>query len=113
MTEDDYWVHLEYRVSRELMVIENNAFRALWCDGFIPESYVLDTRDPHIAGHVWICTGRQQDRWEFWLDIRDLVGAKEDVPWAKLLPNDEMTGWLIVDVNGRKIHINPFHEVAA
>ena len=49
MTEHDYWVHLEYRVSRELVVIENNVFSALWCDGFIPESYILDARDPHIT----------------------------------------------------------------
>jgi hypothetical protein len=37
--------------------------RALWCDGFIPDKYLLSAPNPRIVGRVWIAKGpRWQDR---------------------------------------------------
>jgi hypothetical protein len=65
VTEADYWVKLELRVCRELEGMEDRAVRSLWCDGSIPEQYLLDDPTPRVTGRAWIGTGpRKQDRWE-------------------------------------------------
>lgn len=107
MTEVDYWPRLEFRVCRELAGMEDKALRSLWCDGFIPEDYVFDDAAPRIAGRAWICRGPQQDPWEFTLLLDQAVRAREDVHWEALLPPDEVTGWLDVDLLGRRIRIGP------
>ncbi len=113
MTESEYWASLEYRVTRELGRMDDNALRSLWCDGFIPERFAVDNADPHITGAVWICSGPRQHRWEFRLDLGRTVDRSADVRWANLLPADDATGWLTVDLEGRRIRINPSQALAA
>jgi hypothetical protein len=51
VTEDEFWRRLEYRVSHELAGLEG-ALRFLWCDGFVPDEYLLDgdaTDDPRAS----------------------------------------------------------------
>lgn len=112
MPESDYWVHLEYRVTRALAAMESKVLRALWCDGFVPENYLLNVVEPCITGTAWICNGPQQSSWNFRLDLQNPVNGKNDIPWANLLPADDVTDWLAVSVDGREIRINPFEAVA-
>jgi hypothetical protein len=108
MTEADYWTSLEYRVTRELATILEGDVRSLWCDGFIPERYLFDEPAPRVTGRVWIATGPgKQDQWEFTLLLDESTGAREDISWSALLPADESTGWLTVDLDGQGLRLTP------
>ena len=39
--------------------------------------------------------------------------TREDVCWETLLPGDEVTGWLGVDLEGLRLRITPGRAVAA
>jgi hypothetical protein len=107
VTEADYWLRLEYRVCRELAGMEDKALRFLWCDGFIPEQYLLDEPTPRITGHAWIGNGpRKQDRWKFTLFLDQAVCNRDEISWSALLPPDDVTGWLGVDLDHRQIEFN-------
>jgi hypothetical protein len=82
--------------------------RSLWCDGFIPEQYLLDDATPRITGRAWIGNGpRQQDKWEFALLLPHPVGSRDEVDWATLLPPENVTRWLSLDQRGKRIQIEP------
>jgi hypothetical protein len=93
--------------------MEDKALRSLWCDGFIPEVYWLDEPTPQITGHAWICTGPKQDRWKFTLLLHQAVRTREEISWSALLPPDDVTGWLGVDLDHRRIRITPPQAVEA
>ena len=112
VTETDYWASLEFRICRELARMEENAIRFLWCDGLIPEEYLVDAPSPHITGRAWICNGRMQEQWEFALVLEHSVRSLEEVSWASLLPSEDVTGWLAVDLEGRRIRLTPSRVVA-
>jgi hypothetical protein len=112
VTETDYWAKLEFRVCREFARMEENALRFLWCDGFIPEEYLVDDPSPRITGRAWICNGPRQDQWEFALVLDHSVRSREDVSWASLLPSENLTGWLAVDSDERRIRLSPCRAVA-
>lgn len=107
MTEDDYWPRLEYRVTREFAVMADAAFRSFWCDGFVPEQFRVSENAACITGVAWIGTGARQARWEFRLDLPGTVLSRTDVLWAELLPPDDRSGWLTIDVERRVIRIDP------
>ncbi len=107
MDEADYWVNLEYRVCREFAGMSENHLRYLWCDGFIPEQYLLDDPTPRITGRVWICNGPRQVEWEFTLFLPHSVGPRDQIAWASLLPTENATRWLALDQRGKRIQIEP------
>jgi hypothetical protein len=87
--------------------MEEQERRSLWCDGFLPERYVLEGAAPHITGVAWICKGSWQQPWEFRLDLGGPVRSKDNIPWEELLPAEDLTAWLAVDVEGRRIRVSP------
>jgi hypothetical protein len=94
--------------------MEDKALRFLWCDGFIPEQYLLENPTPRITGRAWIGIGRRkQDRWEFSLFLDQATLTREDISWSGLLPPDEVTGWLGVDLDGRRLLVTPSRAIAA
>lgn len=107
MTEDDYWVHLEYRVCDELEGIEEHRRRGLWCDGFIPRDYALDDHPPQIRGRVWICDREHQWEWDFTLLLERSVPNRESTLWQAQLPADDVTRWLRLDFDLRHVRIAP------
>jgi hypothetical protein len=112
MVESDYWVNLEFRVCREFAAMPENHLRYLWCDGFIPEQYLLDGPSPRITGRAWICNGPRQDQWVFTLFLNHPVGSRSDIDWPSLLPLENATRWLAVDGAGKRIQIEPSAAVA-
>jgi hypothetical protein len=50
--ECDYWVSLEYRVCREFVGMKYKVLRHLWCDGFIPDQYLLEDSEARITGRA-------------------------------------------------------------
>ncbi|HEX8914832.1 MAG TPA: hypothetical protein VF796_20940 [Humisphaera sp.] len=103
MTEAEFWVQLEYRVSAELAGLSDPGLRRLWCDGFISETQAHDGRS--VTGRAWVGTGsRHQESWDFTLVVGD---AHEPEDWTVLLPPDDVTGWLSLDVAAKKMKIDP------
>jgi hypothetical protein len=113
VTEADYWRELEFRISRDLARMTDNTLRFLWCDGFIPEGYLLEDPTPRILGRAWICNGSRQDRWEFILFVDRATRVRENISWSALLPPEDATGWFALDVDSRRIELNPFATTAA
>ena len=107
MSEDDYWVDLEFRVCREFEGMPENHLRFRWCDGFIPERYLLNDQSPCITGHVWICNGQEQEKWEFTLVLNQSVSSPSEIDWASLLPPENVTKWMGVDLAQKRIEIEP------
>jgi hypothetical protein len=81
--------------------------RYLWCDGFIPEWYLLNDPRPRITGRAWICNGPRQDEWKFALFLSHPVRSRDEIDWAALLPADNVTRWLAVDQRGKRLQIEP------
>jgi hypothetical protein len=90
MGEADFWVSLEYRLCREFAGMANWDLRHLWCDGLIPERYQLGDSEPRITGRAWICHGQRQEEWNF-----------------TLLPPENVTRWLALNLSGKLIQIEP------
>src|SRR5882724_10024282 len=107
MTESDFWPALEYRVCRELEGMDDER-RSLWCDGFIPDEYHLEDTEPRITGRAWIGRGPdRQEAWPFRLDLDAPAHGKDSIHWEELLPAEEQTAWLAVDVERRTVRISP------
>ncbi len=107
MDEADYWLSLEYRVSHEFAGMAENHLRFLWCDGFIPQQYLLDGPSPRITGRAWICNGSRQEEWDFTLFFNSTFGSAKDIEWQRILPPENVTRWLAVDFPGKRIEIEP------
>src|SRR5262245_54400936 len=107
MSESDYWLELEYRVSAEFAEMADNRLRFLWCDGFTPLEYLLDDSLPRITGRTWICNGPKQEEFDFTLFLKALVDSRADVDWSALIPPTGVTRWIAVDVASRRIQFDP------
>lgn len=113
MDEATFWLLLESRVSGEM--VQNAACRELgmWCDGFVPERREAQ----RCRGQVWIGQGGAagpQALWTFELLLGDEAAVDATEPdWAKLMPADDATAWLAVDVARRHLVVAPLDAVAA
>jgi hypothetical protein len=106
MTEDEFWVRLEYRLCSEFPGFADNSLRFLGCDGFVPEEYSLDVSSPTIRGRVWI-VDRGQELWQFTLCLWAGPVDRSAIEWSALLPPDDVTGWLSVDRTTKRLEIEP------
>ena len=113
MTETEYFRHLEARVSRELALMRRPELRGWWCDGFLPEKFVVTGSGSHVAGRVWMDPGKQasgperceQTLWNFVLLLGPRPTERDQVPWAERLPAEDATGWLFLDFDRRFMKI--------
>ncbi len=112
MIESDYWVALEFRICHEFAGMQENHLRFLWCDGLLPEQYQLEGPSPCINGRVWICNGSLQEKWEFTLFLDHPVRSPSEIDWPALLPPENVTRWLAVDLSGKHVEIEPSAAVA-
>jgi hypothetical protein len=109
--ERDYWVNLEYRICRELQEMPDNRLRFLWCDGLIPDEYLLNSRSPSITGRAWICDDRIQDQWQFRLFLNKSVPSLAEINWQSLLPPENVTRWLALNASAKQMQIAPLAAV--
>jgi hypothetical protein len=107
MEEAEFWGKLEYRICREFAGMRENRLRSLWCDGLIPVQYLLHEQSPRIEGRVWICKGSSQYEWTFTVILPHSVSARDEIPWAALVPSEEVTRWLALDQDAKCIEIEP------
>lgn len=105
--ESHFWGSLEYRVCSETAGLCRKALRRYWCDGFIPDNYHLDDPVPRIEGRVWMVNGCRDELWSFTLLLGKPIGSVEEVNWASLLPPEEVTRWLTMDLRRQHLVIEP------
>jgi hypothetical protein len=104
--EDNFWSRLEYRVSAEMAGLADRQLRGLWCDGFLPDLYLLDDPSPRIEGRASVGYDGQGE-WRFSLLLPATVACREGVPWSSLLPPPDVTQWLTVDRVGKRLVLEP------
>lgn len=106
--ESDYWGRLEYRVCHELAGLSHIVGRLYWCDGFVPDQYILDGPSPCILGRAWLVIGSNYDElWAFTLLLNRSVLSVEEIDWSALLPADDVTRWLTVDRKRKQLILEP------
>jgi hypothetical protein len=112
VNEATYWATLEFRITDELAGLSDRDLRYLWCDGLLPVQFLLDDPTPRIIGRAWICNGPKQAEWQFTLFLPSLVGSRAEIDWAALLPAEDVTCWLALDLVGKRFEIDPAAAIA-
>ena len=107
MSESEFWSHLEYRVCHELSGMLETHFRSRWCDGIIPTDYQINPSSPRITGRAWICVSRDQENRGFTLLLDKSVTSPSDINWESLLPPNNTTRWMALDVARKHIEFEP------
>jgi hypothetical protein len=105
--EDDFWVSLEFRISREFPGMPDKRLQRFWCDGFTPHKYFLDDPVPRIVGHAWMCEDQNQQEWEFTLFLRRRYPSREAIEWWLHLPGPNVTCWVAMDIEGKRVQMEP------
>ncbi len=108
MTEDDFWSNLEFRICRELRGMEDRALSDMWCDGLGGYFIRPQKRANHIEGTIWICKDGQTEM-RFTMTLPNGVSTIKEINWNDLLPTEEMTDWLAIDVKNKHVTINIFN----
>ena len=111
MNEASFWVRLMFRVSAEFRGMPAKELRRYWCDGFVPQQYLLDDSPPRIIGRAWICEHQDQN-WEFVLLLPRSFRSLDEINWESLLPPDDVTRWMKLDARAKRIEIEPAAAVA-
>lgn len=106
MDEADFWSRLEYRITREFGGFEDRQLRFCWCDGLVAEEYELHGSQPCVRGRAW-CGPSGQERWAFTLLLDRGVDARDMIDWSRLLPADDVTGWLTPELQDKTMKIDP------
>lgn len=109
MNETEYWLRLEYRLSREFGRFLEKEIRFLWCDLLEPDDHVFLPGEMNwLGGMAQISEdgGRSFVTYRFKLQL-GMIQSKSDVDWLALLPSDAATGWLRVDRERKELEIQP------
>jgi hypothetical protein len=102
---------MEGRVTREFSGMLDERVRDFWCDGLLPERYFFDGRRPRITGIAWLGqTG--QEKWQFTLRLHRGVRNLATVDWAGHFPPWNVTRWISLDLERRRIEMEPTAAVA-
>jgi hypothetical protein len=111
--EPEFWRLLEYRLCSEFHGSPDSDTRFLWCDGLDPSGTVEDKDGTWIEGVAWICgDARREGEFRFRLRIGSIGSSAPRGDWSRLLPRDDMTGWLLVDRSARRIEMRPEQAIA-
>jgi hypothetical protein len=107
MTEDEFWIELEFRICRELSGMSDAVLRLMCCDGIGGDfvrfpTYKTRGGQAYLYGTIYIGkTG--QTAMEFRMALPHNITSKDDIVWSKLMPPEDMTAWLSVDYSKRKL----------
>jgi hypothetical protein len=108
IAESEFWLGLEYRISRELEGFSDPGLRYLGCDGLEPLVFHLnDGMQPHIAGRAY-CGHSGQEEWTFLLLLPPGTAHSRDrIDWTSLLPPEDVTEWLTPHPREKRLVIDP------
>lgn len=108
MNKNEFWSALEYRIGTELAGFGDPSLRSLWCDGVYGE-YLADAPGRRaLVGTAFIGTNGQT-KMKLLMHLPPDLGPTESIDtidWSKLLPNDNLTGWLAIDLAKKIIEID-------
>jgi hypothetical protein len=107
MDEATFWLWLEGRLCHEFAGLPERRHHYLWCDGFLPDDYILEDPNPRITGRCWICNGRRPSDWTFALFLPRAFGSRDEIEWKSLLPPIDVTRWMAFDEDRRYVEIEP------
>lgn len=111
VTEADFFSRLEYRLCREFAAVRPPDAPGLWCDGLIPTHWQIDSNPLTIFGDAWVGglpghhPARYQEKWRFVLTLYEQAVLPESIAWGSLLPDEDVRGWVVADVHGRRLVI--------
>ena len=109
MTAADFFISLEHRVTRELAGMRRPELRCWWCDGFLPEKFVVTGGGCHVSGKVWFDDGRgAQFLWNSVVLLGSSLKMFEGLDWAALIPAEDVTGWLSMDFERKFLKIKSY-----
>jgi hypothetical protein len=112
--EKGFWKRLEFRVCREIDTMPVFRRQRLWCDGFIPEAYLLQNSPRSITGTAWIAwDGNRQEQWRFRLFLPSSSSGSLHVTWSELVPQEGETGWLGVNATVKELELDLRQQTAA
>lgn len=68
----------------------------------------LDAPVPRIEGCSWIADDRQMmELWKFTLFLDRQYNSRDEIDWTSLLPSDNVTRWMALDLPGKRLQIEP------
>ncbi|WP_395672902.1 hypothetical protein [Inquilinus sp.] len=95
----EFWLHLEYRISREFSASRDNDTRFLGVDSFVPGSIEPQLDRNRVLASAWVNGDRRIDgicRVTLLLDAAAAEAFRSN-DWRKLVPAEDVHGWLSVD----------------
>jgi hypothetical protein len=102
VNECEFWLALEYRLSREFGRLASNDLRFLWCDGFErADALVSAEGSSWVTGRAFISEDDGRSFVEYRFELGPVARQRSEIDWGELLPDDSSSGWLHVD-RGRK-----------
>src|SRR5262245_19220074 len=102
MTESGFWRALEMRICRELRGMTDNALWHMWCDGVRGDIMRPEAGPTHMHGTIWI--GKDgQTAMQFTMALPDNITSKDRIVWSTLMPPEDMTAWLSVDLKRKLV----------
>ncbi len=105
MTESAFWSALEWRICRELEGMTDDALRHMWCDGVRGDIVRREAGRACLCGSIWI--GKDgQTAMQFTMVLPGDIPSKTDIVWSKLMPPEDTTAWLSVDVGRKQVTID-------
>ncbi|MBW8728124.1 MAG: hypothetical protein JF625_23640 [Inquilinus limosus] len=95
----EFWLHLEHRISREFSASRDNSIRFLWVDGFVPGSIEPQLDRNRVLASAWVEGDRRMNYICRVTLLLDAVAAEafRSNDWRKLVPAEDVHGWLSVD----------------
>lgn len=105
MTESKFWRVLEWRICHELSGMTDNALAHMWCDGVRGDIMRPEAGPAHMYGTIWI--GKDgQTAMQFTMALPDNITSKDGIVWSALVPPEDMTAWLSVDLKRKLVTID-------
>jgi hypothetical protein len=105
MTEDEFWLGLEWRLCHELRGMNDRELRSMWCDGIRGDMVRPEAGPAYMSGTTWI--GKDgQTAMHFTMALDDSVVGEDGIVWSKLMPPENVTAWLSVDPKRKLVTID-------
>ena len=105
MTEEHFWSALEFRICRELGGMEDKNLRRMWCDGIRGGINRPQAGPANISGTIWIGLDGQTEM-PFTMVLPATISLADERLWRDLLPLEDLTGWLSIDFQRRRVTIH-------
>jgi hypothetical protein len=103
----EFWLRLSRRICRELSASRDNGIRFLMMDDFVPGSIEPELNQNRVLASAWVYGDSRMSgicRVTLLLDATAAEAFRSN-DWQKLLPDEDVHGWLSVDKAARHITI--------